>query len=164
MRIRTFLSIVLIAVSGTGFSQVPDSLSAVYSVINAVFPAASKAKLLDAPLMFSRLNDAMLQDLVRLNKISSAEKAFILQQTQQAPVGKWDATRLHNVKTFKISPSGSYATGSYGIASPVFSKNGKLAIVYVHYLASDMVHTQILVYELVNGKWKYTKSLLSEMS
>ncbi|MBT1695343.1 hypothetical protein KK083_00555 [Fulvivirgaceae bacterium PWU4] len=164
MRIRTFLSIALIVISGTGFSQVPDSLSAVYSVINAVFPAASKTKLLDTPLAFSRLNEDLLQELVKLNKISGEEKAFILRQTQQTPFKKWDEARLPGVKTFRLSPSGSYSTGSYGVAVPVFSRNGKLAIIYVHYLASDMVHTQILVYELVNGKWQYTQSLLSEMS
>jgi hypothetical protein len=164
MKMRTYLSIALIVISGTCFAQVPDSLSSVYSVINAAFPAAGKTKLLDTPLMFSRLNDNMLQELVKLNKISAEEKTFILQQTQRAPIEKWDATRLHHVKTFRLSPTGNYATGSYGVATPVFSRNGKLAIVYVHYLAADMVHIQILVYELVNGNWKYTRSLLSETS
>jgi hypothetical protein len=153
----------LILMAGIGFAQVPDTISNIYSVINAAFPEGSKSKLLEMPIKFSRLNEDMLQKLVKLGKISSDEKDFILRQIEQPIVKKWDRSRLQNVKTVKLSKSGRYKTGIYGVAVPLFSRNKMLAIVYIHHLAPD-IHTTIVVYEFVDGKWKYTTPLMSEIS
>jgi hypothetical protein len=160
---RTYLSVMLVLMAGVGFAQVPDTISNIYSVIDAVFSEGSKSRLLEMPLKFSRLNEDILQKLVKLGKISSDEKDFILRQIEQPIVKKWDRSRLQNVKTVKFSKSGRYETGSYGVAVPLFSRNKMLAIVYIRHLARD-IHTTIVVYEFVDGKWKYTTSLMSEIS
>jgi hypothetical protein len=156
-------------ISGTCFSQATETLiTKIYEVVNASFPGMpgiAKTKLLDVPLVMSRLNDSLLQNLVAQHKISAEETSYILQQTGQSPIKKWDRSLLHDIKTVKFSENRRYYPhGTYGISIPAFSKNGNLAIVYLQHVGSDSVHAAILVYERVNGTWKFVKSLLSEIS
>jgi hypothetical protein len=161
---RFFRSLILICSCTIAFAQTDSVVSNhVYGILNACFAGANGGieKMYYKPLVMPAFNDSILFRLAHSQKITTADIPYLRWQVNNTSISEWDKSRLINVKLIKRPARTKFLKNVYGASIPLVSRNGKLGIIYVRYLGSDMVHEEILVYEFDGARWQLLKSVYS---
>jgi hypothetical protein len=126
--------------------------------------AGKKVKLLKSPLAWRRLTDSLIQELVKRGRVEANDVTWMVEQSKESKIKHWSQTEFWDVKVVEVKKGKKIKRDTFGLSSPVFSRNRKVAIIYCSYLGPEMIHEECLVFVVENGSWKYYVSLYSIIS